>query len=92
MNLRRAVAGPFAFLVGFPLMGVEEIMKHYGVPISKHGITKNDNNESILDIWRIAEKEVETKMAEEKLVNDMLEANKPKAATATVGFVVPEGM
>ncbi len=62
-----------------PLWAAEDMLRYLGAPISKHGITKNDEGKGIFDIWKEAEKEVKDRAIEKAAIAE-LEAELRKAA------------
>jgi hypothetical protein len=61
MEMLRFSAG--ATLIS-PLLAAEDVLRYFGAPISVHGITKDENGDGILKIWKEcgpSEKAVETK-------------------------------
>ena len=73
MRVAEAVKLATGALLFTPLFAAEDVLRHFGAPISKFGATKNDNNEGILDIWRAAGKEAEKKALERKALRELEE-------------------
>ena len=70
MKISEAAKFATGALLFTPLFAAEDVLRHFGAPISKHGATKNDNNEGILDIWRAAGKEVAKRQLELKAIKE----------------------
>lgn len=92
MNIKEDVKMALGVVLFVPVILVEEGLKKAGAEINDKGWNYNKDGKSIIEIWREAGREMKIKLAEEKLINDMLEVNKPKTAPATIGFIIDEGM
>jgi len=92
MNIKETMKFALGAALFVPVILAEEGMKKAGMEVSEKGWNYNKEGQSITEIWRETGKEVKARAAEEKLVNDMLEANQPKTVHATTGFVIPEGV
>jgi hypothetical protein len=71
-----------------PVLAAEDVLRHFGVPISKHGLMKNDEGKGIFEIWK--ESEPEKPIDLNQIAHD-LEAMWDKTAKNFTGFVIPEG-
>ena len=72
-----------------PFLATEDVLRYFGAPISKHGLTKNDEGKGMLEIWNecapaeTAKAEVKTSVVKHP---DSMDFNQLPA-----GFVIPEG-
>lgn len=35
-----------------PILATEDVLRHFGAPVSEHGFTKNDEGKGIFQIWQ----------------------------------------
>lgn len=73
-----------------PILAAEDALRYFGAPVSKHGLTKNDEGKGMLEIWN--------ECAPPEPVKVEAKAPQPVKIVGAVveqlpsGFVIPEGL
>lgn len=51
MNLKENARFALGATLFSPVLALEDVLRYCGVPVSEHGLTKNDEGKGILQIW-----------------------------------------
>lgn len=92
MNIKSTAKFALGAALLSPLLATEDVLRHFDVKISPHGLFRNDEGKSVLEIW---EESAPAKPISAKDLDiggpGMEVLDGPMATWSNQGFVIPEG-